>query len=148
MLTRLHDCFIIFPDHQNLCTTANGPCTFLSFFELLETRPRHPIFHFSNTRHPRAQPKMRTTLALLSIPLFLAELSSLVAATAIDCKQVVVDGRKFDLSSLDSVHQVYSLDKTEPPSISNTTWSVNICKKLPRDKKLGQDQCKDGTTSE
>jgi len=61
---------------------------------------------------------MKTTMtSLFSIPFFLAYLSALVSA--LDCKQTVVaGGRKFDLSKLDSVHSVYSIDKSKPPAVS------------------------------
>ena len=89
---------------------------------------------------------MKTAASLLSIPFFLSHFAALVAG--IDCKQTVpVNGKKYDLSKLDSVHSVYSLDESKPPSVSNTTWNVNICRPLPIDKKIPQvDQCDQGTT--
>ncbi len=89
---------------------------------------------------------MKTAASLLSIPFFLSHLTTLVAA--LDCKQTVpVNGRKYDLSKLDSVHSVYSLDESKAPSMSNTTWSVNICRPIPIDKKIPKgDQCAQGTT--
>jgi hypothetical protein len=91
---------------------------------------------------------MKTTVAsLLSIPFFLSHFSALV--TAIDCSLVVADGAKFDLSKLDSVHSVYSIDKSKAPSVSNTTWNVNICRELPIKKdQPRKDQCEHGTSGE
>ena len=89
---------------------------------------------------------MRTVASLLIIPFFLSHFATLV--TAIDCKQTVpVNGKKYDLSKLDSVHSVYSLDESRSPSVSNTTWNVNICRPIPIDKKISTaDQCEQGTT--
>jgi autophagy-related protein 27 len=94
---------------------------------------------------------MKTSLAsLLSMPLLLSHLYTLVLA--IDCKQDIIvkdDNRryKYDFSRLDSVHSVYSVDRSKPPSVSNTTWSINICGPLPIDKKIPKkDQCETGTT--
>jgi Autophagy-related protein 27 len=97
-----------------------------------------------NPPHPLSNMKF-TGASVLSIPFFLTYFSGLVAA--IDCKQkILVDRREFDLSKLDSIHSVYSLDEDKPPAVSNTTWNVNICRPLPIDKEQPKkDQCEHGT---
>lgn len=88
------------------------------------------------------------TVSLLSLSLFVAHLSH--AFSAIDCKQKIsVKGTKYDFSALDSIHRVYQIDKSAPPAVYNTTWSVNICRPIPIDKNIEkEEQCPSGTNSE
>lgn len=77
--------------------------------------------------------------------ILLLALPSAITAVTFDCKDILVDKAHFNLSPLGgpkSVHQqVYG-----PPSISNTTYTLDLCGRLPKDKKLpSAEQCPTGT---
>ncbi|PKS06774.1 hypothetical protein jhhlp_006848 [Lomentospora prolificans] len=67
------------------------------------------------------------------------------AAAMLHCDNVRVDGYSFDLTKLGGPHSVVTTLR-EPPSYSNTTYTVDICKPL---KKSGdapkEEQCPNGT---
>ncbi|RMZ75456.1 hypothetical protein DV738_g5472, partial [Chaetothyriales sp. CBS 135597] len=68
--------------------------------------------------------------------------------SAIDCKQPIpVKGKKYDFSHLDQVHTLWSIDDSEKPVITNTTWKVNICRPLKYDKEEGKQQCPLGSNN-
>ncbi|KAI9874019.1 MAG: hypothetical protein M1830_010293 [Pleopsidium flavum] len=73
--------------------------------------------------------------SLLPTLLLLPHLSS---AVSIDCKHVLVDGVSFDISALDGPHSVV-WSRQHPPSIVNTTFTVDVCKPLKRTKGVPKD---------
>lgn len=80
---------------------------------------------------------------LLSLPFLLAQLS---AAASIDCENIRVGGKKFDISKLAGRHSITLHDTSRPPAEYNTTWSVNLCAPLKKiDGVRDADQCPMGT---
>jgi hypothetical protein len=76
----------------------------------------------------------------------LLSLSHLAAAISIDCENIRVDGKKFDLSKLAGRHSVSVHDTSRPPAEYNTTWTVNLCAPLKKLEGIrDQDQCPAGT---
>ena len=72
-------------------------------------------------------------------------LPAYISAQELDCNHIRISGQSFNLEKLGgpkTVHHVVS----ESPSISNTTFTVDICKKLPKegDAKKKED-CAQGT---
>lgn len=56
------------------------------------------------------------------------------------------DGTKFDFSKLAGPHAVGVVDYDKPPSVENTTWTIDICKSLERLVDIDNaDQCPQGT---
>lgn len=83
------------------------------------------------------------TVSLLSVPLLY---SSIASAITHDCSHMRTEGVKFDFSKLGGPHSVSTVDKDRPPSVYNTTWTVDICKQLEREKEVDKaDQCQQGT---
>lgn len=71
--------------------------------------------------------------------------SSLASAVTFDCNHVRVDGQSFDFSELGGAYAVHMIEDT-PPSISNTTFTVNICTALGRTKNVPKvEECPGGT---
>ncbi|KAG8630501.1 hypothetical protein KVT40_002120 [Elsinoe batatas] len=60
---------------------------------------------------------------------FLLALLPLAHAVTFDCDHVRVDKVSFDLSKLSGPHSVSHIAET-PPSISNTTFTIDLCKPL------------------
>jgi len=86
---------------------------------------------------------MRTTLSILTVPFLFTALSS---ALTFQCDHIRVDKKKFDLSKLGGPHELLVHDEDRPPAIYNTTYTVDICQPLRKDKKLPSgDQCPSGT---
>jgi autophagy-related protein 27 len=56
----------------------------------------------------------------------------LAAGSGFDCKHIVVDGFKFDLSRLGGVHELYHVE-TNDDVVVNTTYVMNICNILKGD---------------
>ncbi|EXJ90067.1 hypothetical protein A1O3_03135 [Capronia epimyces CBS 606.96] len=80
---------------------------------------------------------------LLSIPLLAAHLS---AAVSIDCENIRVDNKKFDLSKLAGRHSISVHDTSRPPAEYNTTWTLDLCAPLKKLKAVpDSDQCPSGT---
>lgn len=67
--------------------------------------------------------------ALLSL---LLPLYAAAQGTAIDCARMVADKHTFDLSKLDGPHSVMH-STAQPPSLLNTTYTLNICRPLVPD---------------
>ncbi|KAI9820530.1 MAG: hypothetical protein M1832_003721 [Thelocarpon impressellum] len=86
-------------------------------------------------RVPHAHPGPFSLLATtLLLPAF-------IAASDIDCKHIRIQKKSFDLSALGGPHSVSHVVK-EPPSISNTTFTVDICQPLKVPKKTPkEDTC-------
>jgi hypothetical protein len=67
------------------------------------------------------------------------------AAAALDCKRIVINGQKFDLGGLRGPHSVVTTLET-PPSVTNTSYTVDICNSLKRkDDVPKNEQCEWGT---
>lgn len=81
----------------------------------------------------------------------LVTVSALVAlaqAVSFDCSRVVTDGVSFDLSKLTGPHSVSWIEE-QPPSVSNTTFTIDICQPLRKDSSLNdKEQCETGTRGE
>jgi hypothetical protein len=84
---------------------------------------------------------MRIQSSLSSSLLFSSALfTSLASASGFDCKDIVVDKVKYDLSGLDGVHTIYHVEKTEA-YVVNTTYVLNICKTLGKASIRGDLKC-------
>ncbi|WEW54785.1 type II membrane protein [Emydomyces testavorans] len=57
----------------------------------------------------------------------------------LDCSKIVVDGKAWDLSKLGGPRSVYHV-VDHPPSVINTTYTLDICRPLPKNS-----QCPSGT---
>lgn len=76
-------------------------------------------------------------------------LSSLASANNLDCQNVQVDGRKFDLSKIGGPHSILVQDTEGHPSKSNTTWTVDLCQALQKPKGVAKgDTCPSYTRGE
>lgn len=72
-------------------------------------------------------------------------LPAAVSAVTLDCKHIRVDKQSFDLSPLTGPKTVH-WQQWLPPKIHNTTFTIDICQSLKKDKNLPQDeQCMTGT---
>ena len=70
---------------------------------------------------------------------------SLAAAVSFDCREVITGRHKFDLSPLGGHHSVSHAVRSAP-NVLNTTYTVDICQKLGRDKNAPyENQCPEGT---
>jgi hypothetical protein len=88
---------------------------------------------------------MWTQGMLGSLPALLLLSATTASAISLDCKNVVVKGQHFDLSELAGPRAVHLLEET-PPSLSNTTFTVDICNPLKRTKNVPKDnECQTGT---
>lgn len=66
-------------------------------------------------------------------------------ASAFDCNHIRVDGISFDLSRLGGPHSLSHIENT-PPSVTNTSFTFDICKPLPKDPRVpDSEQCVGGT---
>jgi hypothetical protein len=80
-----------------------------------------------------------------SLPAILLLSATTATAVSLDCKNVVVKGQHFDLSELAGPRAVHLIEDT-PPSLSNTTFTVDICNPLKRTKNVPKDnECQTGT---
>lgn len=72
-------------------------------------------------------------------------LYSLVSALNLECERIQVDKKKFDLSKLGGPHSILVQDTQRHPSLSNTTWTLDICQNLRKPKDTPEtpkeDQC-------
>ncbi|KMU72143.1 hypothetical protein CISG_00452 [Coccidioides immitis RMSCC 3703] len=57
----------------------------------------------------------------------------------LDCTKIVVDAKTWDVSKLGGPHSVYNV-VDHPPSVINTTYTLDLCKPLPKNS-----QCPSGT---
>lgn len=68
--------------------------------------------------------------------------SSIALAVNLDCNNIQVDKRKWDLSSLGGPHSIVVQDTAGHPAMSNTTWTIDICKALTKPKNVPKaDSC-------
>ena len=79
---------------------------------------------------------------LFSIPTLLA-LPSFVAA-AYDCEKILADDQTFNLKTLGGPHNVHWI-KEEPPSLTNLTFTIDICQTLKVPEKNKKDACPEHT---
>lgn len=72
-------------------------------------------------------------------------LPAYASALSLDCKQIRDDGHTFNLEKLGGPKTVHRV-QWEPPSIENTTFTIDVCNPLKKDKnaKKGED-CPGGT---
>jgi hypothetical protein len=59
-------------------------------------------------------------------------------AAALVCKDLEVDGHKFDFSKLTGPHTV-TTSEYHPPTFANTTYTLDICSFLKRKGEVGKD---------
>jgi len=72
-------------------------------------------------------------------------LAPLAAAEKLDCSSIDADGVKFDLSKLRGPHSIVMSEAT-PPTVTNTTYTLDLCGPLTRKGKVDDaDRCPDGT---
>lgn len=68
-----------------------------------------------------------------------------MTAVNLDCKDVRVDGNGYDFTELGGPRQVHWVED-QPPSILNTTFTIDICHPLKVVKGIKkEDQCPTGT---
>jgi hypothetical protein len=80
-----------------------------------------------------------------SLPALFLLSATTVTAVSLDCKNVVVKGQHFDLSELAGPRAVHLIEDT-PPSLSNTTFTIDICNPLKRTKNVPKEnECPTGT---
>ncbi|KAF9639176.1 Mannose-6-phosphate receptor binding protein [Lasiodiplodia theobromae] len=95
-------------------------------------------------RRPQGSTTTATMTAAAAL-LLTAAFPSLVAGVMFDCKDVVVDGTRYDFHELGGPRSVYFTEK-QPPAVLNTTFTVDICKSLKPIKGVDKkDQCPTGT---
>lgn len=83
------------------------------------------------------------TSNIAAFPLLFASFAS---ALTPGCDHIRIGGKKFDLHKLGGPHSVSTHDELHPPAMHNTTWTVDICQPLRKEKKLpNADQCPSGT---
>ncbi|KAK3168705.1 hypothetical protein OEA41_005153 [Lepraria neglecta] len=72
-------------------------------------------------------------------------LPSLATAISLDCSDIRVDRTPFNLKPLDGPHNIYKV-KEHPNSITNTTFTINICRPLEKNKGVPKDEdCPNGS---
>jgi autophagy-related protein 27 len=91
------------------------------------------------------RPQIRQVYAALYYAFLFPTL--IVAATNFDCSKIVIDEKTkpWDLSKLGGPHSVTHSYET-PPTISNQTFTIDICKDLELDDSVDTNhQCPSGT---
>jgi hypothetical protein len=79
-----------------------------------------------------------------SIPALLL-LSTTISAVSLDCRKILVDGQKFNFEKLGGPKTVHNIE-SKPPSIVNTTFTVDLCDTLKKEKDTKKEQnCLTGT---
>ena len=80
-----------------------------------------------------------------SLSLLLLALPTAITAVTLDCSHIRIDKQSFDLSPLSGPKTVHRL-QYEPPSIDNTTFTLDICNRLSPDSKIPKsERCPGGT---
>ena len=87
--------------------------------------------------------KELSTYSLIALALLL---SNLISAISLDCSHIRIEKKKFDLSKIGGRHIALVRDESKTPSVTNTTWAVDICQPLKKIKELpAADQCPNGS---
>ena len=92
---------------------------------------------------------MKSNMRRFSFYPFLASLvliySTITSAISIDCSDIVVDKKQFNLKVLEGPHALYTVRK-HLPTITNTTFTIDICRPLEKTKGVpkGED-CPNGS---
>jgi len=66
-------------------------------------------------------------------------LPSFVAAISLDCGDIRIDRKSFDLSALDGPHSLYKVNE-HPNNIKNTTFTLDLCRPLKKTKGVPKDE--------
>jgi hypothetical protein len=75
----------------------------------------------------------------------LLALPAVTLAVTLDCEKIRIDKQDFNLAAIGGPKTVH-LQEYDPPSIANTTFTIDICDKLQRDEKVDKaKQCPFGT---
>lgn len=71
--------------------------------------------------------------------------SAIISAISIDCSDIVVDKKQFNLKVLEGPHALFTVRK-HLPTITNTTFTIDICRPLEKTKGVpkGED-CPNGS---
>lgn len=77
------------------------------------------------------------SLSLLLLP-------AAISAVTFDCKNIVADKQHFNFEVLGGPKEI-NWQRHTPPSITNTTYTVDICQPLKRTKEKSKEQCESGT---
>lgn len=126
-------------------------CTFLLYLSQTRTALSSLILRPTNStphpppKHPHILAAMRPQRSGFALPSALLLLPVLASAVTFDCSHLRIDGQSFDLSNLRGPHSVHLIEDT-PPSLSNTTFTIDICSPLQRTKGVPKaDECPSGT---
>nr|POE72995.1 autophagy-related protein 27 [Quercus suber] len=85
---------------------------------------------------------MPTSWQILQV---LALLPATISAVTFDCSHIRVDKKSFNLKELGGPRSVH-WQRSNPPSISNTTFTIDVCANLVKDDDIpSQDQCDSNT---
>ena len=77
--------------------------------------------------------------------LLVSLLAAHASAATLTCSDIRVDDQTFDLEKLGGPHSVVTTLR-EPPSHSNTTYTVDVCSPLkPKGDVPAEERCPDGT---
>ncbi|KAL9129478.1 MAG: hypothetical protein Q9217_002074 [Psora testacea] len=77
---------------------------------------------------------MRPPLTLpMSLSSLLFLLPSLTVSYTLDCSDIRVDKKSFNLKPLAGPHSIYTV-REHPPTITNTTFTIDVCRPLERTK--------------
>ena len=74
-----------------------------------------------------------------TLPSVFLLLPSLIAAVSIDCGDIRIDRKPFNLKPLDGPHSLYRVKEHET-NIKNTTFSLDICRPLEKTKGVPKDE--------
>lgn len=96
---------------------------------------------------PRIRSALEATTTFLSLALLATTTPPGVSAAGelLECKNVVIDGHKFDLGELGGPHTVVT-EEFSPPEHINTTYTLDICAPLKRSEKVPKGhECPNGS---
>ena len=83
--------------------------------------------------------------AMSSYLAILLALPAAITASTLDCAKIRIEKQDFDLSAIGGLKTVH-YQEYDPPSIANTTFSIDICDNLKRDPDIDKSkQCPMGT---
>ena len=97
-----------------------------------------PSSHLIHIMRLSSYPRIRLSHVILLIP-------SLAIAISLDCSDARDDGVSFNFLALKGPHSLYSI-KQHPNKIINTTFTINICQPLRKQKDVSKEQdCPNGS---